>query len=64
MTERESTVELKKSTWWWRGVVRHQSGWSGRGGLPGLLAPPYELADPSAGMFLSGLPELRRQAAV
>src|ERR1035437_6119563 len=42
----------------------HRSGGSGRGGLPRLLAPPDELADRSAGMFLSGLPELRRQAAV
>jgi hypothetical protein len=42
----------------------HHSGWSGRGGLPRLLAPPHELADRSAGMFLSSLPELWRQAIV
>src|SRR6266478_2243509 len=39
-----------------------QPGWGSRVGVPRLLARQDELADRRAGIFLPGLPRLRRQA--
>jgi hypothetical protein len=62
--EQEKPEKLKKSSWWWPGVVASSLAGVAVSAFRRLLARQDELPDRRAGIFIPGFAELWRQAAV